>query len=695
MKGSKSVSDPKDEEEIKVQYVKPIRGNTLPPQYSKEISRYQPSEKERIRAMKDALRAVRQFTSEGNLSRNGNLNTTTMKEMWDYESQEPFLGKFRDVYKKAPEKSKSSQVKPKNECELCGGNHKAEQCPHERKFSLGMDTTSSDTKEKLPDGKSKSVDYSNPQWKGPTIWRPAQSVNGITNLVKYNCTRGTLTPENLLELDPTKDQLGMGRKQILLDSKTKVWVDEQNRMNTEKTLGHDKSHEEARGIMHPDPRVSIKPPTESQKRGTVITSEKDTPQPACASQEFVKHIADPLVDKGWNLHLKFGKGESQGNQFIQSSSPQEPTARTDRKEKVSKPQISRQIPLEMGTGGGGGGGKKGGNGGKRPPEDKIDIEDHPSEGERDYSSSETSLELNLDPQQLASVRLDRPLLRLRLMPRRKRIIATAPGGGGTPPPMGGGTVTVPLPERQNGTGTNQPIEGGEGPPQAPNGVGGGTGPLLSERDRRIPQQPVGGGGAPPPGGNGNGNGNSNGSRGGGRPPPPRGNGGDDGDDDGDGGGDDSPLPSDHGQPRHHQGQRDRWVYVVQGPPGPPGQPGQNGKDGWDGQMPQLPRGMINVPGVAPAPLDTTGLENSFENLGRTMVDVLAMQQQTNLTLQDQVRRANDAQMEQTLAMHDLADMTEQRTYDSMFAAVPIYHGKDDEDFDEWADQLEALCEISH
>ena len=36
LKGSKSVSDPKDEEEIKVQYVKPIRGNTLPPQYSKK-----------------------------------------------------------------------------------------------------------------------------------------------------------------------------------------------------------------------------------------------------------------------------------------------------------------------------------------------------------------------------------------------------------------------------------------------------------------------------------------------------------------------------------------------------------------------------------------------------------------------------------------------------------------------------------
>ena len=101
--------------------------------------------------------------------------------------------------------------------------------------------------------------------------------------------------------------------------------------------------------------------------------------------------------------------------------------------------------------------------------------------------------------------------------------------------------------------------------------------------------------------------------------------------------------------------------MVQGPPGPPGQPGQDGRDGQDGQMPQLPMGMINVPRAASTPLDTTGLENSFENLGRTMVDVLTIQQQTNLALQDQIRRANDTQMEQTLAMHDLVDMTEQRT----------------------------------
>ena len=304
--------------------------------------------------------------------------------------------------------------------------------------------------------------------------------------MKYHHTSGTLTLENLLELDPRKDQLGVGHKQILLDSKTKAWVDEQNRMNKEKTLGYDKSRKEAKDTKHPDPRINIEPSTKSLKRGTVITSEKDTPQPTHALQEFVKHIADPLVNKGWNLHLKFGKGESQGEQFVQGSSPQESTAKTDKREKVSKLQVGRQIPLEMGTGGGGG--KKGGNSSKRPPEDKIDIENPSDEGEEDDSSSETSLELNLDPQQLASVGLDRPLLKLRLMPRRRRVITTTPGGGGTPPPMGGGIVTVPLPKRQNGTGINQPIESGGGPPQPPNGVGGGNGPLLSERDRRIPQQ---------------------------------------------------------------------------------------------------------------------------------------------------------------------------------------------------------------
>ena len=203
--------------------------------------------------MKDALSAVRQFTSEGNLSRNGNLNTTTMKEMWNYESQEPFSGKTRGVSDTVPEKFKDLQLKSKIECELCGGNHKVDQCPHERRFGSGMNTTSSDTKDKFPNGKSRSVDYLKPQGKWPLIWRLAQSVDGITKLVRYHHTRDRITPENLLELDPRKDQLGMGCKQILPDPKSKAWVDEQNKINKQKTLGYDRSYEEARDTVHPDP----------------------------------------------------------------------------------------------------------------------------------------------------------------------------------------------------------------------------------------------------------------------------------------------------------------------------------------------------------------------------------------------------------------------------------------------------------
>ena len=209
-----------------------------------------------------------------------------------------------------------------------------------------------------------------------------------------------------------------------------------------------------------DPQLDVGSTIKGQKGGakTTLEKKKEVPQPSCALQEFVKHIANPLVDKGWNLHLKFGKGESQGEQFVKGSSPWESTNKTDKKEKISKPQIDKQIPLEMGTGGGGRG-KKGGSDGKKPPGDKIEMKNYPNGDEEDDSSSETSLELDVGPQQLASVGLDRPLLRLKLTPRR-RVVTAAPSG--TPPPLGGGTITVLQQGGQGDRQSNQPVEGGWG-----------------------------------------------------------------------------------------------------------------------------------------------------------------------------------------------------------------------------------------
>ena len=45
--------------------------NTIPPQYPREISWYQPSDLERIKAMEDALDVVRELTHKPN----GNINT--------------------------------------------------------------------------------------------------------------------------------------------------------------------------------------------------------------------------------------------------------------------------------------------------------------------------------------------------------------------------------------------------------------------------------------------------------------------------------------------------------------------------------------------------------------------------------------------------------------------------------------------
>ena len=73
--------------------------------------------------MKDALNAVREFTSEGNLSKNKNMNTTTMREMWGYENEEPNSGKNKGASEVILEVPKNVQLISKVECELCGGNH--------------------------------------------------------------------------------------------------------------------------------------------------------------------------------------------------------------------------------------------------------------------------------------------------------------------------------------------------------------------------------------------------------------------------------------------------------------------------------------------------------------------------------------------------------------------------------------------
>ena len=136
------------------------------------------------------------------------------------------------------------------------------------------------------------------------------------------------------------------------------------------------------------------------------------------------------------------------------------------------------------------------------------------------------------------------------------------------------------------------------------------------------------------GSNGDGGSNENGDPSDRRRGPPRenenpdgGDGGSEPDDSGDG--DDSSSSSDSTLPRSREHRRPKYVYVLQIPPGQEGQPEQAGRDGRDGQALPLTRALEEALRTIRTNLDTTGLENSFSQFGRTMSEVLKAQQRTN------------------------------------------------------------------
>ena len=140
------------------------------------------------------------------------------------------------------------------------------------------------------------------------------------------------------------------------------------------------------------------------------------------------------------------------------------------------------------------------------------------------------------------------------------------------------------------------IQGGQGPvgvPKSPGNEGGGDSSGGSNRDHRSPGKERG-----PPKRNGK-----------------QGGGGDDDPDPGDNESGDDSSSTDSSAPRNKS---PKYVYVIQGPPGPKGQegqPGQAGRDGRDGQNLTLTKELEETLKAHRPNLDTTGLENSFNQFG--------------------------------------------------------------------------------
>ena len=125
---------------------------------------------------------------------------------------------------------------------------------------------------------------------------------------------------------------------------------------------------------------------------------------------------------------------------------------------------------------------------------------------------------------------------------------------------------------------------------------------------------------------------------------------------------------------------------------PPDRRGERPLEIMEIQMDEMPlvRALEETSRAQRTNLDTTGLENSFSQFGRTMSEVLKAQQRTNQNLEEQFRRANERQEFQTEAMQDMAQANFQMKFDHMFASVPIYDGTDPDTFDDWLYQIVTL-----
>ena len=90
-------------------------------------------------------------------------------------------------------------------------------------------------------------------------------------------------------------------------------------------------------------------------------------------------------------------------------------------------------------------------------------------------------------------------------------------------------------------------------------------------------------------------------------------------------------------------------------------------------------------------LDTSALENTFDSVGQSMLQLARAQDQTNRQLQQHIQQGQLNMQAHTGALQQLATSTYQGNLNHIFASIPIYDGSDREGFFPWLECLEAAC----
>ena len=122
--------------------------------------------------------------------------------------------------------------------------------------------------------------------------------------------------------------------------------------------------------------------------------------------------------------------------------------------------------------------------------------------------------------------------------------------------------------------------------------------------------------------------------------------------------------------------------------GPPRCPNRRGTPGPRGPPRPVRPVVIQQPQVV---LDMTSLENAFDNMGQSMLQLARVQDQTNRHLQQHIQQGQLNMQAHAGALHELANSRHQRNYDHIFASIPVYDGSNRDEFFLWLDCLEAAC----
>ena len=398
------------------QHVKPIGKNTLPPHYSREISRYEPSKPVKQREREELIEKVKEMTGEeirgGKREKSAEVDTDLS---WDHEGLKPIP--------KAPKNRLDESSKQPRVPRAPRAKTNAEETSKKGYSANGGD---------INDGKYPDI---SPKMNESKKEIPPETKQGS------GISRRNSKHSEKLDLESPSNPV---------DKKTARWIEEQNEfLGKQKEKGYDEDKKE-RGVPIFKPNDPVK--VLQRQRATRHTGYERPPQHLMGAKG--DQISQPTMvvsnqrNESWGSQGKMyplkGRPKKQwggyGKQYGASSERRgyqtyktDRTQPQDRNTAYGSQRQSRYIPTRS-TGGG-----QGGNGGNGEENDKRKYRNTRISQESDSheeSDTEDSYEFEITSQQLSQVTPGGGALKIKLSKKKPlKITAGAPDGQSQTIPM--------------------------------------------------------------------------------------------------------------------------------------------------------------------------------------------------------------------------------------------------------------------